>query len=256
MSQGTRNSSLLRPAHRAALGIALALTLALVLALGGVLALSTGCEKLDAGTATTTSTVSPDGTTTTLAPSGTASSAGAPGATAGPTPTTAAGATGSGTTLGVVSAAPATIALTPMVTTPTWTLYQETDPHITYSTNPEGGALWTSGDYPEASGGKIMWTVWRGTTARIKMRFNGTGIALVVLKNIDCCKARLTLDGGASFLVDTYGAPMNSAVVWTSPDLAPGVHSLTIESTNSHNPSSADYYLLFDAVSVRGTLVY
>jgi hypothetical protein len=253
MSRGTHNPPTRGPLFR----------LLLFPALASVVLLA-ACKTLDAGTETDTSTMSSAGTTATTMAGGAEADTGWSAATGGSTSATSAagssggGDGGSGTTTTVVFVAATAVgaSLAPMVTTPTWTLYQETDPHIIYSTNPEGGAMWTSGDYPEASGGKIMWTLWRGTVARIKMRFNGTGIALVVLRNIDCCKARLSLDGGGSFLVDTYGAPLHSAVVWTSPDLAPGVHSLTIETTNLHNPSSADYYVLFDAVSVRGTLVY
>jgi hypothetical protein len=64
------------------------------------------------------------------------------------------------------------------------------------------------------------------------------------------------LDGGAPFLVDLYGTPTRSWVVWTSPDLAYGVHVLKVEQTTNHNPAAIGDNVTIDAVNVLGTLVY
>lgn len=210
-----------------------------------------GCVDLTSGTATTADTsVEVAANTTTTVPTDTVTT----GPTADPAPSGGTSAPTEATSASAGDLLPATatseLSVTPM---PTWRRYEENDPRISYRDGLGGWAIYTD---PVASGGTYKVALYMGSPASsLTIRFEGTCVALVAVKNTDCCKARLSLDGGTPFLIDLYGSSMSSLPVWTSPDLANGAHTLTVEQTTERNPASTGVNLTFDAVSVLGRLV-
>ncbi len=249
MSLGTRRT----PLRRSLLGFCL------VLAVGGVFVLSGACESLTTSTTTVTATTLAVDTTSTLALETTTSGVQGPGEAVGP-------AAAGGDDAGPAAAAPTTtifeLALQPQATILSevplaeWTVYQESDPHIYYATDSSGRPAWDLWSVEGASGGKVMGSVWSGDSAVATIVFKGTGIALVMLRNDDCGKVIVTLDGDQSVFVDTYASTLSSAVAWTSPELTYARHFIKVETCGLHSSQSHGYSVMFDAVKVKGTLVY
>src|SRR5881628_602192 len=79
-----------------------------------------------------------------------------------------------------------------------------------------------------------------GATATVP--FVGTGIRWLGLPCELCGLADVLIDGTRVATVDTYGParPAASMVMYTSPPLEPGSHTLTIEVAGHANPASAD----------------
>jgi hypothetical protein len=50
--------------------------------------------------------------------------------------------------------------------------------------------------------------------------------------------------------VDTYGASLEPAVVFTATGFPRGAHTLTIEVTGTRNPASSDTWVILDAFDV------
>jgi hypothetical protein len=62
------------------------------------------------------------------------------------------------------------------------------------------------------------------------------------------------VDGGAALGVDNYAASRNaSGVVWTSPVLAPGSHTVTIVNTGTRNAASSGFNIAIDRADVTGS---
>ena len=65
----------------------------------------------------------------------------------------------------------------------------------------------------------------------------------------------MTVDGGASVLVDLYSSSfLNQQAVWSTGTLAAGPHSVKIEWTGQRNPASSFTYVSVDAFDVAGVL--
>jgi hypothetical protein len=63
----------------------------------------------------------------------------------------------------------------------------------------------------------------------------------------------ISVDGGAAQSVDDYAATRNaSGIVWTSPVLASGAHTLTITNTGQRNAASAGTNIAVDRADVTG----
>jgi hypothetical protein len=126
------------------------------------------------------------------------------------------------------------------------TRYEDTDPHMKW------GGPWQLNAWDVASGGTYHLAQMAG--ANVVIKFKGTKISLVVLKQPELGVALLTLDGVAYF-VDMYSADRHSEVAWTSPTLAEGTHQLRVEETTAKNPAATWPFITIDAVDVQGTLV-
>ena len=126
------------------------------------------------------------------------------------------------------------------------TRYEDTDPLMKWS------GVWTLSAYSKASGGTYHLTQVLGASVLVK--FKGTSISLVVLKQPELGIAKLTLDG-VVYSVDLYSPDRHSATVWTSPTLANGTHQLKVEETGTKNPAATWPFITIDAVEVQGTLV-
>ncbi len=85
--------------------------------------------------------------------------------------------------------------------------------------------------------------------------FTGTYLAWVTKTAPTCGKAKVTLDGGGSTMVDLYSAAeANRQIVYNTGFLAPGAHTVTIEWTGTKNGAASNYQIGADAFDVIGTL--
>ncbi len=82
--------------------------------------------------------------------------------------------------------------------------------------------------------------------------FTGTRVALYVGTNSTCGKVGLAIDGGAETIVDAYAnvSDQGNVLIWTSPILASGKHSLKIRVTGARNASASDSYVSLDRVDI------
>jgi len=91
----------------------------------------------------------------------------------------------------------------------------------------------------KAPDGTYQWTNESGATATL--RFDGTRVALFGVKEPWGYLATVAIDGGAPVDVDFYASPATATpvVVFRSPVLAAGPHTLVVTLTDRHNPASA-----------------
>ncbi|GAB3848299.1 hypothetical protein ACFPIJ_14560 [Dactylosporangium cerinum] len=97
--------------------------------------------------------------------------------------------------------------------------------------------------------GTANWSHTAGATATF--RFTGTQVALRAVRDVDQGRMTVSVDGGPPTTVDNYAAARNaSGVVWTSPTLANGQHTLTIVNTGQRNPASTGINIALDRADV------
>ena len=111
-------------------------------------------------------------------------------------------------------------------------------------------AGWTLGDTSKSWSG---WYAAVSTTpgARATLPFKGTSISWIGFRGPDAGIGRVYLDGSVAADVDLYN-PDNrvQAIVYTSPQLADGNHTLVIESTGLKNAASSGTRVVVDAFDV------
>jgi hypothetical protein len=84
-----------------------------------------------------------------------------------------------------------------------------------------------------------------------RLDFNGTGVDWIAYRDPWSGIANAYLDGALAGSVDLYADPAQSqAVVYSTSGLAPGPHTLRIESTGTHSPASAGSWVSIDAFAV------
>lgn len=83
------------------------------------------------------------------------------------------------------------------------------------------------------------------------VKFNGTKINLYSCKTPNNGIAAISIDGGAETCVDLYSsATRNSELIYTSPTLSNGQHTLKVRVTGSKNNSSSDRFVNADRVDI------
>ena len=124
---------------------------------------------------------------------------------------------------------------------------EETDPAVTYS----AGWLQGNRDHPYSEGTAAVSTI---PGDRATFTFTGTSVRWIGFKGPQAGIARVILDGTVvadsldMFIPFPSEAPQQA--VFTSPPLAAGSHTLTIEVTGSKNPASAGLSIVIDAFDV------
>ncbi len=124
---------------------------------------------------------------------------------------------------------------------------EETDPAITYS----AGWLQGNRDHPYSEGTAAVSTI---PGDRATFTFTGTSVSWIGYRGPQAGIARVILDGTVvadsldMFIPFPSEAPQKT--VFTSPPLAAGSHTLTIEVTGSKNPASAGVSIVVDAFDV------
>jgi len=97
--------------------------------------------------------------------------------------------------------------------------------------------------------GTANWSYTAGST--MDFTFTGTRIALHAVRDIDQQMIAVSVDGGAESLVDNYAPTRNaSGVVWTSPVLPSGSHTLRVRVTGMKNPASYGFNAALDSVDI------
>jgi len=97
--------------------------------------------------------------------------------------------------------------------------------------------------------GTANWSHVAGATATF--RFTGTQVALHAVRDVDQGIMSVSVDGGAAQNVDNYASSRNaSGVVWTSPVLASGAHTVTIVNTGQRNTASSGINIAVDRADV------
>jgi hypothetical protein len=93
---------------------------------------------------------------------------------------------------------------------------------------------------------------WSGQANDVfRVRFNGTGVRLCGARDVLCGIAAVSVDEGKETFVDFYAPTrVDQALVWTSPRLAPGAHTLRVRVTGSQNPASQGNVIPADRVEV------
>src|SRR6266853_1531367 len=122
---------------------------------------------------------------------------------------------------------------------------QDTDPDLSYT------AGWTPGDINKSWSGQYA-TVSSTPGAQATLRFNGTSIGWIGYRGPEAGIARVFLDGSFAGELDLYQSQASvQPIVYTSPPLADGDHTLTIEATGNRNPASSDARVVVDAFEVK-----
>ncbi len=106
---------------------------------------------------------------------------------------------------------------------------------------------WCSGAYQSDLHGSQQ------TDAYARIRFNGTQIKLYGVKGSWFGKMGVKIDSGAETIIDCYENTQEQmqVLLYTSPVLPPGQHTLTIRSTGTKNPNSYGMWVYVDKVEIQ-----
>ena len=97
--------------------------------------------------------------------------------------------------------------------------------------------------------GTANWSFTAGSTMTIA--FTGTELGLHAVNDVDQGNMTVSVDGGTPVTIDDYAPIRNaSGVVWTSPMLASGSHTITITATGTHDSNSSGNNIALDSVDV------
>jgi O-glycosyl hydrolase len=92
------------------------------------------------------------------------------------------------------------------------------------------------------------------TNDSVTVAFTGTQISFYASKSADSGKAAISVDGGAETVVDLYSATrQGNQLVYTSPALPSGNHTLQVRVTGTKSASSSGYFVSPDRVLVNGS---
>jgi O-glycosyl hydrolase len=90
-----------------------------------------------------------------------------------------------------------------------------------------------------------------GTNDSVTFTFSGTGIQFYGAKSSDSGKDAFSVDGGAETVVDLYSSTrVDNVLLYTSPTVASGTHTLKIRVTGTKNAAATDYYVSADHVTI------
>jgi len=103
------------------------------------------------------------------------------------------------------------------------------------------------GDGTGAYAGTSSWS--NRAEDSVTVKFNGTQVAFHAVKTPDSGKAGFSVDGGAETVVDLYSATRQAnELVYTSPALTSGAHTLKVRVTGTKNASSSGVFVSPDRV--------
>src|SRR5437660_7509940 len=96
-----------------------------------------------------------------------------------------------------------------------------------------------------------MASISSGPGAQASLPFNGTSVSWIGYRGPDAGIARVYIDGSFVAEVDLYYSdPRIQAILFTSPALADGNHTMTVEATGVKNPASSGTLVVVDAFDV------
>jgi O-glycosyl hydrolase len=94
------------------------------------------------------------------------------------------------------------------------------------------------------------------TDDSVTVAFDGTQISFFGGRSSDSGRAAISVDGGSETIVDLYSATrQGNQLLYTSPVLPSGTHTLKVRVAGSKNASSTGYFISPDRVVIGGTSV-
>ena len=91
----------------------------------------------------------------------------------------------------------------------------------------------------------------------VSVSFSGTQIALYGVLDVDGGYGAVSIDGGTATNVDFYGpSRQGNQLVWTSPFLVPGTHTLSVKVTETNDGNSSGYDVRIDRAEVSTASYY
>jgi hypothetical protein len=119
------------------------------------------------------------------------------------------------------------------------------DSQFTY----DAAGSWGSGTQAGAWQNDLRWS--NVPNAYYQVSFTGTQVRLFGPRANLHGIAAVSIDGGPETMVDTYAAVRaDDVLLWNSPVLASGSHTLKVRVTGSNNPKSSNSYIVADRVDV------
>lgn len=115
----------------------------------------------------------------------------------------------------------------------------------------DNAANWAYGSQPGANQSDNHWSNVRD--AYYQLQFTGTQAKVYGGRAPMHGIAAISVDGGAETTVDTYAATRaDNVLLWSSPTLGAGTHTLKVRVTGSRNPSAWNNYISADRVDIVG----
>jgi hypothetical protein len=113
---------------------------------------------------------------------------------------------------------------------------------------------WTFTGGADDSGGSCVYT--EDTSASVTLKFQGISISLVTRVGLAVGNIKVTLDGGAPFMIDCYSdvAAYQQIMVIADP-LDDGVHTVKLECAGTSNPASGGTGIYIDGFAITGKLL-
>ena len=110
----------------------------------------------------------------------------------------------------------------------------------------------TSGCTPATPNMYNFTNSWSNTTNdQVTVQFSGTQIALFGLLDVNGGQGAVSIDGGTEITVDFYNiSRAGDQLIWTSPFLAAGTHTLKLRVTGNKDAVSTGYYVVPDSVRI------
>ena len=103
---------------------------------------------------------------------------------------------------------------------------------------------------PGMYNGSNSWSATAGATASVQ--FNGSRIRLYGVKDTNEGIGTVSIDGGTASEVDFYAAHRaGDQLVWESPQVSSGTHTLTFTVTGRKNPQSSNIWPALDRVEIE-----
>jgi hypothetical protein len=113
----------------------------------------------------------------------------------------------------------------------------------------DSAANWPSGGQTGAYQGDNHWS--NVANAAYVVPFSGTQVKLYGARAPQHGIAAVSIDGGAETSIDTYSATRaDGALLWSSPELAAGTHTLKVRVTGMKNVSATGTYVVADRVDI------
>lgn len=128
------------------------------------------------------------------------------------------------------------------------TLTEDYDARVRYTPTGAWGSSSTSG-YSANSYTRSNWT-----GAKAEFGFSGGRVDFISDRGLYRGRVRISIDSVETTVVDLYAATtQKQVVVYTSPTLASGAHTITVEVTGTKNTLARDTYVFVDAFRVYPT---
>ena len=119
----------------------------------------------------------------------------------------------------------------------------------TYNNQYLYNTAWSYGSQSGAYAGDNHWS--STTNNYYQVGFNGTQVKVYTAKASNQGIAAISIDGGTETLVDTYASTRSDGVlIYTSPELAPGQHTVKVRVTGTKNASSTGNIITSDRIDV------